>query len=233
MKTLRIALITLMVGLSLVCAQSVGQAAKHNTSDNANKKKVEKTSTERVEFPAGGKIFIHKSFGEVSVEGWDQTGVELTVTKAIRATNTPEKQAEAVARLDRVRVTMVKDKDNVVIHSDVPFRKDLELKYRIKVPRNSALFINHDIGDVEVVNVIGDMNVNNRIGDITIKLPANEQFNVDARARIGDVSSDFGGTNRRKWLIGARANQGLDYKQTAHWVVARIGIGDIQVRKMR
>ncbi len=231
---MRTALISLLAGLGLVFAQVVVQAVSHKTNnDNDNKKKVEKTSTERVEFPAGGKIFIHKSFGEVSVEGWDQAGVELTVTKAIKATNTPEKQAEALARLDRVRITMVKDKDSVVIHSDVPFRKDLELKYKIKVPRQSTLFINHDIGDVEVVNVIGDMNVNSRIGDIAIKLPANEQFNVDARAKIGDVSSDFGGTNKRPWLVGAKANQGTDYKETAHWVIVRIGIGDIEVRKMK
>ena len=159
---------------------------------------------------------------------------ELTVTKAIKASDTPEKQAEAAARLKRVKVIMARDQpDGLVIHSEVPFRKDLELKYKIKVPRQSTLFIKHDIGDVEVSNIVGNLNVTARIGDVTIRLPASEEFNVDARAKIGDVSSEFGGKNSRQWLIGAKANQATDYKETAHWVIARIGIGDIEVRKMK
>src|SRR5438876_10467931 len=59
-------------------------------SSDKGKKKVEQSWTERVDFPAGGKIYINRSFGEVSVEGWDQASVELIVTKAIKASDTPE-----------------------------------------------------------------------------------------------------------------------------------------------
>ncbi len=229
MKRMRVAVVGLTVLFTLVLAQLVAQA-----SSDKDKKKVEQRSTEKVDFPAGGKIYINKSFGEVSVEGWDLASVELIVTKAIKATDTPEKQAEAAARLKRVKVIMARDQpDGLVIHSEVPFRKDLELKYKIKVPRQSTLFIKHDIGNVEVSNIVGNLNVTARIGDVTIRLPASEEFNVDARAKIGDVSSEFGGKNRRQWLIGAKANQATDYKETAHWVIARIGIGDIEVRKMK
>jgi hypothetical protein len=221
------------VGCAMVVVFVLTSAVVQAAAGDRVKKKVKQSSTEKVDFPAGGKIYINKSFGEVSVEGWDQESVELTVEKAIKATDTPEKQAEAQAKLRRVTIRMVKDQpDSLVIHSEVPFRKDLELKYRIKLPRQSTLFIKHDIGDVEVSNVLGDMHVTARIGDVTIRLPSSEDFNVDARAKIGDVSSEFGGKNNRQWLIGAKTNQATDYKPTAHWVIARIGIGDIQVRKM-
>src|SRR5712691_7258177 len=97
MKKMRVAVVGLTVSFTLVLAQVVAQA-----SSDKDKKKVEQRSTEKVDFPAGGKIYINKSFGEVSVEGWDQASVELIVTKAIKATDTPEKQAEAGARLTRV-----------------------------------------------------------------------------------------------------------------------------------
>jgi len=233
MVRMRIASASWIVLLVIVLAPCAVQATKSLLGDK-EKKKVEQRSVEKLDFPAGGKIYINKSFGEVRVEGWDQAAVELTVTKAIKASDTPEKQAEAAAKLKRVRVTIVKDQsDSLVIHSEVPFRSNLELKYEIKVPRQSTLFIKHDIGDVEVSNIVGDVNVNARIGDVRVRLPASEEFNVDARAKIGDVSSEFGGKNSRQWLIGAKANQATDYKATAHWVIARIGIGDIQVEKMK
>ena len=102
--------------------------------------------------------------------------------------------------------------------------------FQIESPQKSCLWVpKHDIGDVEVSNIVGNVNITARIGDVIIRLPASEEFNVDARARIGDVSSEFGGKNSQQWLIGAKANQATDYKETAHWVIARIGIGDIEV----
>ena len=159
MKTRLALMICLMAMITVGPAQVTAQA-----KDNA-KKKVEVSSTEQIEFARGGIVRVQKSFGEVQVEGWDKNVVEVTVIKAINAADNPKDQEKARAKLDGVKVTVSKEsKNGLLIASVVPFRKGLTLIYRIKVPQDSDLFIKHDIGEINVTNVVGDMEITNRIG---------------------------------------------------------------------
>ena len=38
--------------------------------------------TESMDFPAGGVLHLRHSLGEVFVEGWDQPGIEITITES-------------------------------------------------------------------------------------------------------------------------------------------------------
>src|SRR5580704_17744521 len=42
------------------------------------------TKTERFDFPAGGTLRLKNSIGELTVEGWDQPGIEITTIKSPR-----------------------------------------------------------------------------------------------------------------------------------------------------
>ncbi len=229
-------------GISLlVCALSLCFPAR---AQDVARQKVESTTTQNLEFGARGAIQIVDSFGSVRVEGWDREEVELTVTKKTRKRYEPKNLAKGQKELERVKVTMdlVGETSMMVINTSYPpwtparmFRgkTNLDLDYLVKVPRQCSLLIKHGIGEVSVADISGDIEATASIGEITLNLPQGQQYAVDARVRIGDVSSEFGQTTQRKGLFSVGAKLAGDPATPARRVFLRMGIGDIQVTKLR
>jgi hypothetical protein len=225
--------------LLFVCCLALGIPAQAQTVD---KREAEVTTTQNLEFGAKGTIQIVDSFGSVKVEGWDKEEVELTVKKRTQKKYEQKDLAKAAKGLERFKVTMeaVGETSLLVIKTTYPswtpiFRgkTNLQLDYIIKVPRQSALLIKHGIGEVEVVNVSGDIEATASIGEISLKLPEEQSYAVDARVRIGDVSSEFGQATHRKGPLAVGAKLTGEPAAPTRRIFARIGIGDIQVTKLR
>jgi len=208
------------------------------------KREAEITTTQSLEFGAKGTIQIVDSYGTVKVEGWDKEEVELTVTKRTQKKYEPKNLAKAAKGLERVKVTMepVGETAMLVINTTYPswtparmFRgkTNLDLNYLVKIPRQSTLLIKHGIGEVEVINVSGDIEATASIGEITLKLPDGQHYAVDARVRIGDVSSEFGQATQRQGLFAVGAKLTGEPATPTRRIFLRIGIGDIQVTKLR
>jgi len=222
---IRLAFLTCLIVIVMTGVVQTTAQAKTDT-----KKKVEVSSTEQIEFARGGIVRMQKSFGEVQVEGWDKNVVEVTVVKALNAADNPKDQAKARTKLDGVRVTVAREsKNGLLISSVVPFRKGLTLVYRIKVPQDSDLFIKHDIGEINVTNVVGDMEITNRIGEIDLDLIGSYQYDIDAKVKIGGVDSAFSGQSKRRFLVSETFTG--DPKHEAHRIYLRVGIGDIGINK--
>jgi hypothetical protein len=223
----------LMVAVFALCASAQGQTTA--------REKAQVTTTQRQEFGSRGSIYIVDSFGEVEIEGWDQPEVEVIVTRTTQKEYEPKDLVKAVKELERIKVEMelVSESTLLIVKTTFPPRTpkrllrgktNINLDYTIKVPRHSKLVIKHDIGEVQVTNVHGDMEVTNRIGEVSLKLPGENQYAVDARVKIGDVSSEFGQTTDRQKLLGAKLEG--DSPATARKLFLRVGIGEIQVKKM-
>jgi len=225
--------------LLFVCCMALGFPAQAQTID---KREAEVTTTQSLEFGAKGTIQIVDSFGSVKVEGWDKEEVEMTVTKRTQKKYEPKDLAKAAKGLERFKVTMeaVGETSLLVINTTYPswtpfFRgkTNLKLDYLIKVPRQSTLLIKHGIGEVEVVNVSGDIEATASIGEISLRLPEDQSCAVDARVRIGDVSSEFGQTTHRKGLFAVGAKLAGEPATPTRRIYLRVGIGDINVSKLR
>jgi len=208
------------------------------------KREAEIKTTQSLEFDAKGVIQIVDSHGSVKVEGWDKDEVELTVTKRTQKKYGEKDLSKAAKGLERVKVAMelVGETSMLVINTTYPswtpgrmFRgkTNLDLNYLIKVPRQSALLIKHGIGDLHVADVSGDIEATASIGEIELKLPEGQHYAVDARARIGDVSSEFGQATRRQGLFSVGAKLTGEPDAPTRRIFVRIGIGDIQVTKLR
>ena len=205
----------------------------------SDQQRVKIASTDEFTFAPGGTIEIRDSFGEVKIEAWDRDVVELRIVKKTQKRYELSEEAEARRQLERVHVTTtLESASRLVIETEFPSRNlfkrplrgksNLDLEYRIRVPRNTRLDIRHDIGEVVIAGIAGDIRVTNRIGAIALKVPPDATYSVDARARIGDVSSDFDPQARRKMLLGASlVGDGL----ARHRIFARVGIGEITVRR--
>jgi hypothetical protein len=198
------------------------------------------TNTEHVEFAAGGTIRVSGSMGQLDVEGWDKPEVEITVAKSTYRSGTPKERDEATRELNLVRVvTERKSAGELVISTSYPSRKftrlfrgktDVNLEYHIKVPRDSHLVIRHDCGDVRLYDLTGSIDATSRAGDMVVLLPASGQYSIDAKCKVGGVSSDFDGRHRTEYLLGERF--GEPTPAPAGRVYLRVGLGGIQILKM-
>jgi hypothetical protein len=198
-------------------------------------------TTERVEFAPGGTIQVSGSVGELNIEGWDRPEVEITVTRSTYRTDTPQEQDRAKRQLSAIKVTAErKSPTELVIHTAFPARgfwarvahrrPDVQMDYRIRVPRNSKLVLRHASGDVLVYDVTGDIDAYVHTGDIVMQLPAAGQYSFDARCRFGGVYSDFAGKYRIAHLESERfVQQGA---AAAKRVYLRVVLGGIKIQKM-
>jgi hypothetical protein len=105
------------------------------------------------------------------------------------------------------------------------------LEYRIKAPITARLTADHGTGEVHVDNLISDIHVTVLNGGMTLRLPQDGQYNIDARSDVGDVTSDFPGRKKRRpWLLG---HQFVDGTSAPHKLYLRAGFGDITILKIR
>src|SRR5262245_4024918 len=227
--------------LLFVCCMALGFPAQAQT---ITKREAEVTTTQSLEFGAKGTIQIVDSFGSVKVEGWDKEEVEMTVTKRTQKKYEPKDLAKAAKGLERFKVTMepVGETSLLVISTTYPSwtparmfhgKSNLKLDYLIKVPRQSALLIKHGIGEVEVANVSGDIEATASIGQISLKLPEDQNYAVDARARIGDGSSEFGYAIWRRGFLSVGSKLVNEPTEPTRRIFLRVGIGQIEVNKLR
>ena len=69
----------------------------------------------------------------------------------------------------------------------------MTVEYTVHVPRDSRLVVHQDNGYVWVSDVTGDIEVDSHTGDMIVMLPDPGPYSIDARTRLGSVSSDFTG----------------------------------------
>jgi hypothetical protein len=222
------------------------------------KQKVQVEHTERADFPSGGLLRLKNSVGEVTVEGWDRPDVEITTIRSIYASRNRERASrdeldkvrvsvdrrgdELVVTTDFPRrrsapppVTLAPGKDFgsltglLTSPPSILLGASFDLEYRIKAPMNARLAADHDRGEVHVDNLTSDIHVTVLNGGITLHLPQEGQYGIDAKSDVGGVNSDFPGrTKRRPWLLGHKFVQGAP---AAHKLYLRVGFGDIMILK--
>lgn len=209
-------------------------------ADDAPIEQVQMTHTDRVDFPSGGVLHLKKSTGDLTVEGWDRPDVEITTIKSTKSYY-PRDRAATAKKLDRIRLITERHGDELTVTTEFPKHNILlrtirgvsvfELQYSIKVPRNARLIIDHDSGNVAVVDVTGDVQAKNGMGQIILHLPEQGHYAFDTKCDFGAVESDFPGPERGS-LVG-RAFVTQAPPAGAQKLYARMGVGDITILKIR
>jgi len=212
-------------------------------ASDSGKDYVQISNTQKLEFPSGGTLRLDHSTGEVTIEGWDQPGVELTTTIQSLDSYLAADRDKEKKELERVKVDAKRSGNELVItttyphHRAFPYIEPLSvvtnfyLEYRIKVPRTAKLFIQHDDGEVHIDDITGNVQAKARQGLIALRVEAeNVPPMIDAKSYIGTVNSDFNGTE--KWQ---RIHFGHTFTEGAssapQKLDLKIGYGDIVILK--
>jgi hypothetical protein len=98
------------------------------------------------------------------------------------------------------------------------------------VPRDSRLVVHHDNGYVWVSDMTGDLDVRSHTGDMIVMLPDAGLYSIDARTRVGSVSSDITGKSLSRLsqlLVGSH----FDYASPTprRRIYLRMGRGSIEI----
>ena len=188
------------------------------------------STTQHFDFALGGTIRMKDSFGSLTVEGWDQPGVELTVVKSLHFGS--ESGQKGTQHLDAIRVAAERGSGTeLTISTSRPKRiLNVTLEYRIRAPRGSHFVINHGSGDVSLTGMTGDIEVTSRRGDIVLMLPELASYSIDAHTRFGLVTSDLAAAARRKLSPGENLTQGGT--AASHRLVVRVRYGGIAIKEV-
>jgi len=217
--------------------------AAEGVYEKGPKQSFEVTKTERVPFAPGGTIRIDNSYGYLTVEGWDEPEVEITVIKSTDSFYKPSQQQRAEQPFAQVGASAERRSDKeLAISTIIPGHHrflprsahGVTVEYRVHVPRDSRLVVHHDHGYVWVSDVTGDLEVRSHTGDMIVMLPDGGTYQIDARTRLGSVSSDITGRSRSRlsqFLMGSH----LDYaSQTPRRrIYLRMGRGSIEILQDR
>jgi hypothetical protein len=226
----------------------------HGGDGAANKglnQSFEEAKTERMSFLPGGVIRIDNSYGYLTVEGWDEPEVEITVAKTTDRFYEPDQKVKAETRFKQISVLAeLRSDKELVISTSLPVRHNLissvlpakriivtmpvhskrgvTVEYTVHVPRDSRLVVRHDNGYVWVSDVTGDIELRSHTGDMIVMLPDPGPYSIDARTRLGSVSSDFAGTAHKQFLLGTHfANSD---EAPSRRIYLRMGRGSITLK---
>lgn len=216
------------------------------------KQSFEVTKLERVPFQPGGVIQLENSYGYLTVEGWDEPEIEITVSKSTNRFFEPEQKAKAEKHFDEIRVNTERRSDKeVAISTTLPARhnvissllpsrriivtmpkhshRGITVEYTVRVPRDSRLIVHQDNGYVWVSDVTGDIEVDSHTGDMIVSLPDPGPYSIDAATKLGSVTSDFTGKMPHRFPLGTH----LTYADQApsKRIHLRMGRGSITIKK--
>jgi len=188
------------------------------------------STTDRLDFAPGGVIRVNGSYGYLTIEGWDEPSVQITVTKCTDRLYEAGQTDTAERRLGLVRVmTERRSSTELAINTARRRKAHVTLDYRILAPRDSQLIIHHGSGFVWVAGMTGDIEAHSHSGDMILIQSATERYSIDARTRFGDVSSDFEGVDKSQFLVGDRFTHLVE--EPLRRLFLRMGRGKITIRR--
>lgn len=199
------------------------------------------TSTQRVALAPGGTVQIDETWGELSIEGWDEPAVEVVMTRRTAKPHAGAKAEKARADLERFgarvegaapdRVSIVGVNPGGSVGRPLGGKSGVRLTYVLRVPRNSRLELDNGVGTVRIADVTGDIAIDSDVGEVTLKVPIEPTTAVEASSGIGDVEVSAAleeqGDLRRRALVGQRFS--YQPAQVDKRITVKLGVGSITI----
>lgn len=182
------------------------------------------------QIPVGstGKVYVDFPVGEVKVEGWDDSKVDVDVK--IECDRGTTKCREAARKL-RLVYDNSGERLKVAIRDWPRFGtpKGLRVRARVRVPRDLAVSADLGVGELTVLGFQGDVSADLGVGEVNVTLP---------REAIGSVSLDTGVGEANLAVAGRRYQSAGLVAKEIRWnkgtgssrLTVDCGVGEIDVR---
>lgn len=182
------------------------------------------------QIPVGGaeKISLDFPVGEVHVEGWAESKVDLNVKIEC---DRPTTRCQEIAKELRLVYDNSGDRLKVEIKNWPKFGgpKGLQVEAHIRVPRELALSADLGVGELEVSGIQGDLAADLGVGEVSVTLPREAFGSVNLDTGVGEANLVVDG--RRYQSAGLVAKEVRWTKGSGRsGVTVDCGVGEIDVR---
>jgi hypothetical protein len=149
-------------------------------------------------FPRGS-VYIKARIGDLYVQGWDESRVEVEAEKLVQARS----EAQARRRYQQIKIEFTSNDEQVQLRTIFPPRRpwrlfrgatNLSVNYRIRMPARASLTLKCVDGDVRIRGIAGRQDVRVGYGDVEVVVPSLWGLrSLKARSWLGYVQSDLHG----------------------------------------
>ena len=157
------------------------------------------TSTFLVDLFPRGHVEIEARVGDIRIEAWEKSFVEVKAHKVGRAGS----QEKAEKRFTRVKVHVNSDDETVRIHTQYPGRRPwrplrgdskLSVDFHIKMPSQASLHLSSVDGDVIIEGIGGHQQIKVTYGSVEVTVPSRAGVRkLHASTYIGFVLNNLSG----------------------------------------
>ncbi len=148
-----------------------------------------------------GVFVIEARIGDIRIEGWDETRVEIEAEKIVRARS----QAQARRMFNLIRIVLKEEDEGLSLRTIYPSRRPwrlfkgetrLSANLRIRLPSETNLTLHCVDGDVTVRGMKGHQQIRVNYGDVEVTVPSLDRLrSLKAKTFLGYVQSDLHGEN--------------------------------------
>ncbi|MHC4457486.1 MAG: DUF4097 family beta strand repeat-containing protein [Planctomycetota bacterium] len=168
-------LLCLLILLPGCCCLNIGDWGKEEYA------KTEKVSAP---IPDGATLVIENQLGTIAITGADVTDCNVTARISARAPS--EEEAAEIAK--QVKIRLVPEGNTLTVKADKPHfgkKRSVTINYEVTVPRQTALQLESNMGQIEVSNIAASIRAETDIGTITCEEISGD---IDLAADIGEIT---------------------------------------------
>lgn len=172
-------ILTFLLCLPLITAIAVG-CSNH---DDSCKAKYEKTENLSEPLAPGQTLELQNNVGEIIIIGTDAKG--CSVTAKITAKAETEEQARKLAEEVRIKPQSYGDKLKIKVEQPADKSKQsITIDFNITVPRETALQLAADVGEINITNITGAIKAETDVGAVSC---TEITGNLDIETDVGEV----------------------------------------------
>jgi hypothetical protein len=174
--------------LCALCGATVGRAEEFRQTSHYSAQM----------FPRG-MVVVDTRVGDVTVEGWKESRVEIEAEKMVRAGS----EKNAARRFERIKIELDTNDEQVQLKTVFPPRRPwrlfrgatrLSVNYRIRMPSEASLLLKCTDGDVQIRGIDGRQEIRVGYGNVEVNLPSLWRLrSLNASTFLGYVQSNLQG----------------------------------------
>jgi hypothetical protein len=199
------------------------------------RQKAQTSETQKMPLEPSAALRLDNSIGQVNIQGWSRPDVEVTIIKSTKSEYDSQKREIGAKELDEVKTTFTRKNEEIVLATELrksgfpPFetRPPVDVVYQIRMPQDGRLVIGQDTGSVSLSQLRGDIHVTVHKGSITVAVPGDARYSLDAKSKFGTVTSNVAQPLHGIFFLGEKLE--YDTPNTSHKLYLRAFSGDIVI----
>ncbi|NQT00886.1 MAG: DUF4097 family beta strand repeat protein [Planctomycetes bacterium] len=169
--------------ISLLCMLTISTGSCINI-DGWSRVEYEKTDKLDASLAPGSTLALENDVGSITIEGQDVTNCDVTATITVKAPT--EKEAKELA--EKVKIELVQNGNTLTVKTTKPRKKrrrSISISFNITVPKQTALQISSDVGEIRLSNITENIKAQTDVGKISCQEISGD---IDLKVDVGKVN---------------------------------------------